>query len=79
LTVQGYQLVVRGTFASYFKAVTLMSEPVELLLSGDRRISAIELFGNLTTPLIVDGAALLTSGATEENCPLTLRRLGCDI
>ena len=74
LKVQGYQLVVRGTFASYFKAATLMSEPANLKLAGGRSVSVIELNGDLETPVYIEGVALLTSSNTKEICNLTLRR-----
>lgn len=74
LKILGEQLIVRGSFASYFKSITLVSDPKDFILNGSKTIDAVELDGDLSSPLTLEGVAIFSSTQGREICNLTMER-----
>ena len=78
LVIQGHSVAMRGTFASFFKSLTLQNDGFIHEAINGRNFSKVELNGILRSPVYIDGVLIFTDGS-KTTCNMALRRRAGEI
>ena len=75
LYVETETLPLSGTFASFFKQLTLQNSGVIVSHIGGQNFTGVELNGNLVNATFVRGAMLVKEATGKVICPMEMTRV----